>query len=96
MKLTCDCRTDARGVTTGALLKIGVIKMIGSKFSGGQYHKTWELQEDASLQELYDAIIRVVRDEESQFGLGNAARLILGEDGAQQLRGREGVLLQVL
>ena len=69
--------------------------MKGPKFSGGQYQKTWELQKPSILKTFYEGIIRELKDS-SQFGLGKAARMILGEDGAQQLRAREGLLLPSL
>ncbi len=69
--------------------------MKGTKFSGGQYRKTWELQKPSILKRFYDGIISELKGN-SQFGLGKAARMILGEDGAAQLQTREGLLLPSL
>jgi hypothetical protein len=84
--------TDNRGVTTAALLKIGVLKIMGTKFNGGRYNTTWTLQTDTSLHRLYDTI-KTALNSQSQYRLGHVARIILADDGAKKLAESEGLLL---
>jgi hypothetical protein len=79
-------------VTIAALLKIGLLQILGTKFHGGSFGSHWGLQSASNLTTLYNRLIAALQ-EDTPFNVGNAAVLLLGYDGALRLSESEHLMI---
>jgi hypothetical protein len=81
-----------------ALMKIGVVQTLagpGKTFVGGLRGSTWEFWTVQELNQLYGRIMILLNNSKNdRFALGDAARMILGDDGATRLQALEGIALR--